>query len=257
MTRFLGWLIAGGAAAALTVLAMLPAAWIGPFVEQQTRGRLTLGDAQGTLWRGSAFIGASPAGNEPVTALLPGRFSWTLSPAVLIGRTDMMLANPSALERPVHIVGDWSSWQVSASAVALPAERLAGLGAPFNTIQPAGRMLLRWNTLLVSRNDNALDLRGSTELALTDVASRLSPVKPLGDYVVTIDWRGQEATMTLKTINGPMRLAGNGSLANGRFQFSGRAEAEPGQEDRLSNFLNLLGQRRTEGNRNIIALEFK
>jgi general secretion pathway protein N len=42
-------------------------------VERQTGGRLTLGDAQGTLWRGSAFVGGAPAGG-PVTPLLPGRF---------------------------------------------------------------------------------------------------------------------------------------------------------------------------------------
>jgi general secretion pathway protein N len=54
-----------------------------------------------------------------------------------------------------------------------------------------------------------------------------------------------------------MLLSGAGRLVNGRLQFSGKAEAEAGQEERLAVLLNLLGQRRKEGNKNIIALEFK
>ena len=44
---------------------------------------------------------------------------------------------------------------------------------------------------------------------------------------------------------------------NGRMRFSGKAEAEAGQEEKLANLLNLLGQRRSEGGKDIIALEFK
>jgi general secretion pathway protein N len=46
-------------------------------------------------------------------------------------------------------------------------------------------------------------------------------------------------------------------FADGRLQFSGTAEAEAGQEQKLANFLNLLGQRRLEGGKEVIALEFK
>jgi general secretion pathway protein N len=49
----------------LTLAVFLPASWLGVLVEQQTGGRLTLGDAQGTLWRGSAFIGGAPGNNSP------------------------------------------------------------------------------------------------------------------------------------------------------------------------------------------------
>jgi general secretion pathway protein N len=46
-------------------------------------------------------------------------------------------------------------------------------------------------------------------------------------------------------------------MTNGRFQFSGKAWAEAGQEARLANLLNLLGQRRNDGEKDVIALEFK
>jgi general secretion pathway protein N len=54
-----------------------------------------------------------------------------------------------------------------------------------------------------------------------------------------------------------MLLSGTGTLANGRLRFSGKAEAAEGQEERLANLLNLLGRRRREGDKDVIALEFK
>ena len=65
------------------------------------------------------------------------------------------------------------------------------------------------------------------------------------------------ADIVLTTNKGPMMLSGNGSLSEGRFQFSGKAFAEVGQEERLANLLNLLGQRRRDGDKDVIALEFK
>ncbi|SNS18413.1 type II secretion system protein N (GspN) [Noviherbaspirillum humi] len=257
MRRLMLWLLAALVVVGLTVFVFLPAAWLAPLVEKQTGGRITLGDAQGSLWHGSAFIGGAPSGVDPVTPLLPGRFAWTLSPLVLVGQVDMRVENPAALSQPVRITGNWQQWDVSAAAVDLPAERLAGLGAPLNTIQPSGRMRLSWNALQVAREGQNASLVGSTTLEMNDMSSRLSPVKPLGAYLLAMDWRGQQATLNLKTLHGPMLLSGSGTLANGRLRFSGRAEAEEGQEERLANLLNLLGQRRREGDKNIIALELK
>jgi general secretion pathway protein N len=73
MMRFLGWLIAALIAVLATVLVFLPAAWMSPLLEAQTDGRLALGDPQGSLWHGSAFIGAAPGGNEPVTPFSQNR----------------------------------------------------------------------------------------------------------------------------------------------------------------------------------------
>ncbi|RZI43429.1 type II secretion system protein N [Herbaspirillum sp. HC18] len=257
MRRLVIWLLAGVVTVALTLLVFCPAAWMSALVERQTGGRLTLGDAQGTLWRGSAFIGVAPGGDDPVTPLLPGRFAWRLSPMVLLGQVDVELENAEALSQPVRITGSWHQWQVSPAAVFLPAERLAGLGAPLNTIRPSGQMRLSWSPLQLARQGNAVDVAGTMTLQMNDIASRLSPIKPLGAYQLIMDWRGQQAHVTLTSIKGPMLLNGNGTLANGRLQFSGKAQAEAGQEERLANLLNLLGQRRREGDKDVIALEFK
>ncbi len=257
MMRPVLWLTAVAATVALTVLAFLPATWLGEIVETRTQGRLTLGDAQGTLWRGSAFIGGAAESSGAVTPLLPGRFSWRLSPMALLGQVDLQLENPEALSQPVTVAGSWSEWQVSPATVNVPADRLAGLGAPLNTLAPSGAMQLSWSTLGLVRAGNAVDVQGRTLLAMNDMGSRMAPVKPLGSYELTMDWAGQQAQLSLRTVRGALLLSGTGSLDKGRFQFSGQAQAADGYEETLGNLLNLLGQRRMVGGKNIIALEFK
>lgn len=255
MKRALCWLLAVLLSVSLTVLVFFPAAWLVALVERQTGGRLTLGDAQGTLWRGSAFVGGAASGNGPVTPLLPGRFNWRLSPLVLAGVVDLELENPAALAQAVNLHGSWSQWQVSPSALLLPAAGLAGLGAPLNTIAPSGTLRLAWSALTLELEQRTIALNGQTMLEMKDMASRLSPIRPLGSYALTLDWHGQQAQLGLRSLAGPLLLDGSGSLKGGRLQFSGRAQAASGYEETLANLLNLLGRRTSD--KNIIALEFR
>jgi len=250
-------LLAGIFSITLTMLMFFPANWMTSMVEKQTAGRLTLGDAHGTLWRGSAFIGGAASGSDPLTPLLPGRFSWRLSPMVLLGDVDAELENAAALSQPITVTGNWHQWKVSPGAILLPAERLAALGAPLNTIQPSGQMRLSWEPLQLTRQNGKIGMAGTMKLEMDDIGSRLSPVKPLGSYELAFGWHEAQASVILKTVKGPMLLDGSGMFANGRLQFSGTAQAEAGQEQRLANFLNLLGQRRQVGGKEVIALEFK
>ena len=243
--------------AGVTVLVFFPAAWLAALVERQTDGRFTLGEAQGTLWHGSAFIGGAASGNGAVTPLLPGRFTWSLSPLVLAGSVELRLENEAALAQPLNLRGSWSRWSLSPDALLLPAAGLAGLGAPLNTIAPSGSMRLSWTALELARAGPALAIEGRTTLEMTDIASRLSAVRPLGSYALALDWHGQQAQLTLSSIKGPLLLDGSGAFEHGRLRFSGSAQAATGYEDTLANLLNFLGQRRPNSDKNIIGLEFK
>ncbi|MGB8517518.1 MAG: type II secretion system protein N, partial [Gallionella sp.] len=251
------WIAAGIFSMAITVLAFFPASFLAPLVEKNSQGRLTLGDAQGTVWHGSAFIGSAPGGNVPVTPLLPGRFEWRVSPLLLLGNVEIELSNADALSNTLRITGNWHELHISPAAITLPAERLASLGAPLNTIQPSGQMRLSWQPLQMSIAQDGMSLTGQMDWALQDIASRLSPIKPLGAYNLHLNWQGAQATVLLTTLQGSLLLDGAGSVNNGRLVFSGTAQAAPQQQEKLANLLNLLGQRRDANNPNIIALEFK
>ena len=129
------WLLAGTFSIALTMLMFFPANWITPMVEKQTGGRLTLGDAHGTLWRGSAFLGGAASSSDPLTPLLPGRFSWRLSPMVLLGVVDAELENDAALSQPVTIAGNWHQWTVESGSnfIIRRTAGCAGRAAEYDT----------------------------------------------------------------------------------------------------------------------------
>ncbi len=89
-------------------------------------------------------------------------------------------------------------------------------------------------------------------------ARRHSPCRrfdPLGSWRATAVAQDVSAKVSLATIEGPLRLAGGGTLSlPGRLEFSGEARAEPGRERDLEPLLDLLGPRRADGAR---ALEIR
>lgn len=257
LKAFFAWLALAVVSMSLAVLIFLPASWMGLILEKQSLGRLSLGDVQGSFWKGSAFLAVAADNDGPVQALFPGRFSWRISPMLLLGQVDLQVDNPGTLAQPLRITGNFSQWQVNASSIVLPPERLEGLGAPLNTIGPNGKLRLHWDTLELTRLANLLEVRGKMNLEMNDMSSRLSSIRPLGSYRMNFEWAGAQAQLSLMTVKGPMMLQGQGSLVAGKFQFSGKAFAQAGQEEKLANLLNLLGQRRTEGNLQFIALEFR
>jgi general secretion pathway protein N len=251
------WLCSAALCVLLTMVAFAPASWVDTALQSQTDGRLALGDVQGSLWNGSAFIGVSAARNGDLSPLLPGRFTWHLSPILLLGQIELTLENGSALRGPLHVTGNLRHVQVDPGGVMLPSERLAGLGAPLNTLKPSGEIVLSWDSLSIERQGQVVDVDGTMKLTMENMASALSPVRPLGSYLLSFVWHGQHAAMDLKTTQGPMSLSGSGALDQGNLRFSGEARAQDGQEDRLENLLNLLGQRKPGIEKTVIALEFK
>jgi general secretion pathway protein N len=257
LSRVLTWIAGGALAIALTVLALCPASWVAGPLQTLTSGRITLLDADGSVWHGSAWIAAAADGDATVTPLLPGRVTWRLSPMALAGRIDAEVESAGTLSEPVRITGSWSRWQVSPAAMTVPAERLAALGAPFNTIRPAGVIRVSWGPLELSRADGAARIQGTFVAELQDLSSRLSAIKPVGAYRLTIRCEGSESRMALETIRGPLLLAGTGGVMDGHWRFAGHAEAVPGSERDLANFMNLLGESRREGDKTVIALNFQ
>ena len=257
MSRALLWIFAGLFTVSITALASAPAVWLVPLIDAQTDGRFSLADVQGSLWQGSAVIGAAAARDDVLTPLLPGRCVWRISPWVMIGMLDIRLENEAISSAPINIHGDWSRLEIDAGNISLPADSLSALGAPLNTIRPAGVMRASWPKLTMTRTGRDWQMNGQVQIDLTQMMSALSPVKPLGAYRVQLDLLGGSTRLNLQTLSGPLHLTGKGNINHGSLKFSGEAWAQDGEEARLSGLLNLLGQRRQVENRNVIALEFQ
>ena len=92
-------------------------------------------------------------------------------------------------------------------------------------------------------------------LNAVSVSSRVSPLPSLGSYQLTLTSDPSNpgnAMMTLNTSEGALQLTGTGNWNANGVRFRGEAQAQPGDEDALSNLLNIIGRR--DGSRSVISI---
>ena len=235
----LPWLVIAIVSSGATLLAMVPAAWITPQFAKATQGHVNLVDPSGSLWHGSATLVLAAGRGAGAGTLLSGRVQWqTAFWPLLTGRLSMRMQQIPAMPEPVEVAAAPRSATISAGEIAVPAALLAGLGAPFNTLDLHGAVRLAWTPWRI------LGQRayGQLIITLTDMTSRVSPVKPLGSYRVAFQSQGDTSTIDLSTLNGPLMLDGHGAISASSTSFHGQASASAQQRDNLAGLLNLLGR---------------
>ena len=65
----------------------------------------------------------------------------------------------------------------------------------------------------------------------------------MGSYRLTL-LGGAASTLELNTLEGSLRLTGQGQWVGQRLRFEGEASATPESVDALSNLLNIIGRRK-------------
>ncbi len=136
-----------------------------------------------------------------------------------------------------------------------PADMLAGLGAPWNTVQPRGRLELTVQGLSLEWSAGRAQVQGRVTLDALALATRLSTLRPVGSYRLQLggDGPADPPRLQLQTLQGSLQLTGTGQWTGTRWNFRGQASASAGDEQVLGNLLNIVGRR--QGARSIIALD--
>lgn len=237
----------------LGVLLNAPARWLSAALQQGTQGRLVLQDARGTLWNGSAELTLTGGAGSTDAATLPGRLNWQIRPARWGLRAD--LRADCCVQQPWRwtLRPRWTGAQLALadSQSQWPARWLTGLGTPWNTVQAEGQLGLSTQGLVFDWAAGRLSLAGRAQLDATDLSSRLSTLKPMGSYRITV-LGGATPTLQLETLEGSLQLSGSGQWLGSRLRFEGAASAAPERLDALSNLLNIIGRR--DGARAIIKV---
>jgi len=249
-----GWGLSGVLLGALlSVLWFAPARWLAGAVRQVSAGQVLLQDARGSVWSGSAQLTLTGGAGSVASASLPSRLSWRIRP----GLTGLGLQ----LEASCCLVQPWQLWlapswngaelRVSDSPSAWPAEILMGLGTPFNTIAPQGQLALTTRGLTLTWAAGRLQVAGQAQLDAQGISSRLSTLRPMGSYRLTVNG-GAAPELLLATLQGGLQLSGRGQWVGGRLRFVGEASSAPEHQAALSNLLNIIGRR--DGARSVIKL---
>jgi general secretion pathway protein N len=249
-----GWALAGlalGAFAALVLSA--PAQWLASAVQRASRGHLQLADARGSIWNGSARLTLTGGEGSADAATLPGRVAWHLRPQWLGARIQLQADCCATQPLPLSAQWHWGrvTLQVGDGRSQWPAALLAGLGTPWNTLQPEGELQLATQGLSVEWSAGRLALAGRAEIVAQRMSSRLSTLRPMGSYRITVQG-GTTPSLLLETLEGSLQLTGQGQWVGSRLRFSGVAQAAPEREAALANLLNIIGRR--SGARSLITL---
>ncbi|HEY3597382.1 MAG TPA: type II secretion system protein N [Paraburkholderia sp.] len=234
----LPWVVVAVLSSGAVLLATLPAAWITPQFAKATHGHVNLVEPAGSLWQGSAVLMLAAGTDGGAGTLLPGRIEWhTAFWPLFTGRVRMRMRQTEAMPDAVQVDIASRGATMSSGAIAVPASLLAGLGAPFNTLNLQGSVRLSWTDW----RSFGKEAFGQLVVLLNDMSSSVSRVKPLGSYRVVIQAEGAAATLDLSTVKGALLLNGHGSLSAGATSFHGAASATPEARDNLVGLLNLLG----------------
>ncbi len=211
---------------------------------RRSRGQVSLANAAGTLWNGSAARRCRAARHG-----VHHRGGPLALPALAPCRRPHRLRDRGARKR-LEAAGGRAQAAAHGACMtcgrAATPERLAALPLA-SAWQPAGAIAIEAAHRL-GRTARAARRRAGVARcgprALRRARRQLSRAQA--------DAEGAAGQGDARDHQGPLRLAGNGTLPlPGRFTFAGEARAEPGRERELEPLLDLLGPRRADGARTL------
>ena len=235
----------GVVAYAAFAVATMPARFAAAQVEQRARNTLHVHDASGTIWHGAAHAQVDAGGAR----IALDNVAWRWLPAELLaGRMAFAIDARSGDAQATGVVArSVALWHARGSLDA-PAAFAATAYPLLGTWRPEGRLAVRTDG--IAWNDR--EARGEAVAEWRDAAIGLSDVRPLGSYRVNLHADGGAMKIDASTLQGALRIAGQGSLTPpGNFAFNGEARAEGPNARTLEPLLDRLGPKRADGARTL------
>ena len=230
------WAIAGAGLAvfALALIVTAPATLLDSRLAHASEGRVRLAEARGTLWSGSGLV-------EILDADLHGGIAkhaaWRIRPAYLLRAQLVYEVVLDHAPKPFAVALQRSQTEVSDADIALPAASL-GLAEPrLAALELTGDVQLHVARLTLAPGT----IQGNATLQWRAAGSALAPVSPLGDYELNLEGDGGGVRASLRTLQGPLQLDGQGSWTpGGNPQFAGTARVPPQHQQQLTPLLRLI-----------------
>lgn len=189
-----------------SLVAMAPAHLANGSLMRASGDRLGLMDSRGTLWAGS---GQFEVRNTVGQAAIRKGLSWRLLPQhLLVGKLWYEVALDTSARRfhvalsPTQVAVADADAEITAALIGLVIPRLA----PF---EPRGNLLLHIEKLAINRGG----WEGEITLQWRAAGSGLIPTALLGEYELRLKSNGATVRASVRTLQGPLQVAGEGSWA--------------------------------------------
>jgi len=229
------------ACALMLVIAYFPIRWLSTNVEKMTNCQVVLLQSEGTIWKGSAQLGFSDIqSGASATCHSPQvgseRFAWETQCSISNLKCKWIIQYAN-MARPFELTVHPRAITLASNQMELPANMIEVAGGLMRSLHLRGKLAIRWEDLIWDSSP-----RGLVEVRFLNMASPISPVKPLGSYSLTFQLK-QAVRLDVSTINGPLLLTANGIIEKGRLSLQGEATASPGSLDSLIGLLSIIGKK--------------
>lgn len=183
-------------------VAIIPTFMINTIITRASKDKLKIYNQSGTFWHGSGLLVVNNNKKEPIAPIL--LLNWKIS----FGLTkfiNLHLFTGNATIADVYV--DKQGVNIDNLSLSLSATQVSQLVDIVRDVQLSGNIHLQSKHMLVTK-DKA---QGMLTIDFVNVSSGLSPVNPLGNYVISLN----SATGAIEVTSKPgstLSLSGSGSL---------------------------------------------
>jgi len=225
-----------------TYLLMLPATWMDALLQRASQGTFAMTGTTGTFWRGEGSLQALLPSGEAVT-LVP--VSWNIGAGELLTLKLHITAQSTRDNKPVlNATLGLGETYIQEAKLELPAALLGVLSPTLRAAVFSGQLALHVNELRFDSSHTA----GKAQAYWKGAGSSLSRIRPLGNYLLDLNGKGNGMDFHLSTIGGPLTLTGTGGWIPGK-RPDIRVTATPEESARqdLAPLLRMLGHETSPG----------
>lgn len=225
-----------------TYLVMLPATWMDALLQRASQGALAMTGTTGTFWRGEGSLQALLPSGEAVT-LVP--VNWNIVAGELLTLKLHIKAQSTRDNKPVlNATLGLGETYIQEAKLELPAALLGVLSPTLRAAVLSGQIALHINEVRFDSSHAA----GKAQAYWNGAGSSLSRIRPLGNYLLDMNGKGNGMDFRLATIGGPLTLTGSGGWIPGK-RPDIRITATPEESARqdLAPLLRMLGRETSPG----------
>jgi len=218
-----------------------PASLLDSPARSLSHGQLSLANCRGTIWHGSATptLNTDQGSNQPLQTL-----HWQIRPLALLQGTLKADLSWDDTVTPMELALDWNTVTMSHLKLSLPAEVIGELSPFLKPAQLSGYLHIESPRISYSNGR----LQGNATTRWDQASSAMSPIHPLGDYLIDIKAAKDTLHATLSTRSGALLLDGQANWSpTQKFHFNGTARAAPDSKTMLSELLHHLGPETVPG----------
>lgn len=250
--RYLGLGLAFCLLFVIFLVATAPATWLAWGVARGSHGVVNINAPTGSLWNGQGMLVIHQTADVPRGL---GNVTWKIEPLVLfLARLRLNLSvNGPDIQAKSLLDLSYSTLSFRDLHAEFPAKLATTFYAPAALFDPEGQLDIHAESISVEKRG----MQGNLQADWRNAALSLSKIKPLGNYRLYFNGRGESADIEVSTQGGSLVVAGKGDLSftTGQFKFDGTARAATSSAE-LEPLLNMLGPNQGDGVRQLnIRLE--